>query len=79
MAHAISLTEIKALARQLSWRDKVRLIQWIAPQIERDLQNRPSSAQQPLRGLWRELDLTETDIDQARKELWADFPREPLL
>lgn len=78
MAHPISLTEIKALARQLSWRDKVRLIQWIAPQIERDLQNHPSPARRPLRGLWRELELTETDIDQAREELWADFPREPL-
>ena len=37
MENIITLTEVKNLARQLPLQDKVRLIEWIAPQIERDL------------------------------------------
>jgi Protein of unknown function (DUF2281) len=31
-----------------------------------------------LRGLWKDLnvDITEKDIDEARREMWSNFPRE---
>ena len=32
------------------------------------------------RGLWKQLevDITEEDITEARKEMWGDFPREDI-
>ena len=38
MENSITLNEVLALARRLSPIDKVRLIEQVAPQIERDLQ-----------------------------------------
>lgn len=73
-----TLSKVKSLARQLPLRDKVRLIKWIAPQIEHDLQAGQSHPRRSLRGLWRGLNLTEADIDEARREMWANFPREDI-
>jgi hypothetical protein len=78
MENFITLTEVKNLARHLPLQDKVRLIEWIAPQIERDLRKVQPISRKSLRGLWRDLGLTETDIDEARHEMWDDFPREDI-
>lgn len=79
MTTSINLHEIKVLIQQLSLRDKLHLIQWIAPQIERDLPAAaPAQPLPPLRGLWRGTNLTETDIDTLRAEMWADMPREDV-
>ena len=42
-----------------------------------------SSTKRPrrsLKGLWADLgvDITEEDIDEVRKEMWKDFPREDI-
>ncbi len=38
----------------------------------------PARPHQSVRGLWVDLavDVTEEDIDQARREMWATFPRD---
>ena len=64
MENIITLTEVKNLARQLPLQDKVRLIEWIAPQIERDLRKVQPISRKSLRGLWRDLDLSEADINE---------------
>ena len=51
MVKAITLEEIVDLTRQLSLRDKVRLIERIAPQIERELSGATSKPRVSLRGL----------------------------
>ncbi|MCP4368727.1 MAG: hypothetical protein GY797_11545 [Deltaproteobacteria bacterium] len=78
MKNSVTLTEVKMLTRRLPLRDKLRLIEWIAPQIERDIQAKQSAPRKSLRGLWRGLNLTETDIDEARREMWVNFPREDI-
>jgi hypothetical protein len=78
MENIITLTEVKNLARQLPLQDKVRLIEWIAPQIERDLRKVQPTSRKSLRGLWRDLDLTEANINEARREMWSNFPREDI-
>jgi hypothetical protein len=41
-------------------------------------QNGPKKPLRSLRGLWKDLniDITEEDIAQARREMWGNFPRD---
>ena len=40
--------------------------------------NGPKNPLRSLRGLWKDLniDITEEDIAQARREMWGNFPRD---
>jgi len=78
MGTAVTLEEALAVARQLSAIDKARLIVRIAPDIERELKTGQPAQRRSLRGLWRGLDITEEDIAEARREMWAGFPREDV-
>nr|WP_202895689.1 hypothetical protein [Iningainema tapete] len=65
---------------QLSTGDKVRLIQQIAPEIERELMDKPPTPRKSLWGLCADLGQAPTaaEIDAARGEEWANFPREDI-
>jgi hypothetical protein len=79
MANGISLEQILLLAEQLSLTDKVRLIERIAPQIERDIARSARDGKRTtLRGLWKGVDITEEDIESVRTEIWGGFPRESI-
>jgi hypothetical protein len=73
-----TLEEVLALSKQLSLMDKIRLIERIAPQIERELKSAQGSPRSSLRGLWSGLNITEEDIDEARHDLWDAFPRQDV-
>ena len=74
------------LLRQLPPRERLRVIAQALPEAERDLPEAErdlSEAIRPLkslRGLWKDLnfDLSAEEIDQARREAWANFPREDI-
>ena len=40
----------------------------------------PEERRRRLRGLWKDLniDITEEDIAEARREMWGNFPREDV-
>ena len=63
----------------LSLVDKVRLIEYIAPQITQGLTVEQPSSRKSLRGLWKGIDLPESDIDEARREMWGKFPHEDMV
>ncbi|HEX4945978.1 MAG TPA: hypothetical protein VFZ34_04920, partial [Blastocatellia bacterium] len=73
MEEVITLDAVFQLAKQLSALDKVRLVEGIAAEIERDLQ--APKPRQSLRGLWKGAGITDEDIAEIRHEMWADFPR----
>lgn len=75
MTDNVTLDYVLKLAEQLSSLDKVRLIERIAPQLERDLQAIENRPRQSLRGLWKGLDISAEDIAEARREAWSNFPR----
>lgn len=78
MENVVTLEEILDLTKRLSLVDKVRLIEHLAPQIERGLKATGPIGRKSLRGLWKGLDLTEEDLAEARREMWGNFPREDL-
>lgn len=75
---AVTLEEVLRLAQQLSAIDKVRLIERVAPEVERDLAARPRGGSRSLLGLLRDFGPAPSveEIDAARHEAWASFPRE---
>lgn len=40
-----------------------------------ELRELPQGTLRGLDGLWQGFDLSPDDLDQARRELWGDFPR----
>ncbi len=69
----ITLDQVLNLAEQLSARDKVRLIERIAPQVAEALPTQPVKPLRSLYGLWRGFTITEEDIAAAWREMWGNF------
>ena len=78
MKTTATFDKIMDLLHKLSPLEKVRLIERIAPQIERDLQKAQGAPPTSLRGLWQGVDITATEIDDLQREMWADFPRKDI-
>lgn len=76
MDNTVTLDDVLILVGQLSPLDKVRLIEQIAPQIERELQTVRNGRRKSLRGLWQGLDISSDDLSELRQEMWGGFPRE---
>lgn len=73
----LSYRDILEQAQQLSSAEKARLLADISASLQLELK----SSVQPKRsllGLWKGLDISAEDIDQARDEMWGNFPREDI-
>jgi hypothetical protein len=75
----VTLEEVLVLVKKLSPVDQVRLIEQVAPEIERVLAVAPQGGRTSLRGLLQDLGPapSEEEIDEARRETWSHFPRDP--
>jgi len=73
----VTLNEVLNLATQLFSVDKVRLMQHILTEIEQALMNDQEKPRRSLWGLCADLRAAPSaeDIDEARREIWANFPR----
>jgi hypothetical protein len=70
MQAPLTYADALKLAGQLSTLDKLRLIGQLALQIEREL-TASAAPRQPLRGIWKGLDITDAEIAEARREMWG--------
>jgi hypothetical protein len=77
---AVTLDKVLRLARQLSPVDKVRLIEHVAPEVERALAAGQGAQSRSLLGLLKDLGPAPSaeEIDAARRQAWAEFPRDDL-
>ncbi len=77
---AATLEQVVSLARQLPPVEKIRLIERMAPEIERDMLGQRPPRRKSLLGLCADLGSAPSveDIDEIRHEMWADFPREDI-
>ena len=66
--------------RKLRPRDRIKAITIVLSETEHDLPAAKPVKRKSLYGLWKDLNvrMTAEDIDQARKEMWANFPREDI-
>ena len=73
----VTLEEVLQLVQHLSPRDKVRLIERIAPEIEHALATGQSAPGKALLGLVKDLGPAPSaeEIDAARRDAWVRFPR----
>ena len=76
----VTLEEVLRLARQLSPVDKVRLIERVALEVERDLAAWQGGGNRSVFGLVKDLGpaLFTEEIDAARHEAWSSFPHDDV-
>ena len=74
--HEVTLEEVLKLAMQLKWSEQVQLVETMANQTQYQLLRERGKPRKSLRGLWRGVDITESDIAQMRQEMWGNFPRD---
>jgi hypothetical protein len=69
---------VLSLVKQLSLSEKLRLIKWMVREIERELVVARPTPRRSLWGLCADLGVAPSapDIDETRREEWANFPRE---
>ena len=77
---AATLEQVVSLARQLPPLEKIRLIERMVPEIERDMLGQRPPRRKSLLGLCADLGPAPSaeDIVEIRHEMWADFPREDI-
>jgi hypothetical protein len=75
----LSANTVLDLLRKLPPRERLKVIAKALPEIDQDLIEAPHP-RTSLLGLWKNYGpaLTKDEIDQARKEMWANFPREDI-
>jgi hypothetical protein len=66
------------LALKLPPLDKVRLVEQVMATLERDLGERTKQPKRSLYGLWSGVNISAEEIDEARQEMWGNFPREDI-
>lgn len=72
--------DVLEMLRKLPPRERLKVIYQALPEIEQSLSEN-IRAYKSLRGLWKDLlpSVSEKDIDDARREMWKDFPREDIV
>ena len=79
-AATVTLDSILDQALQLSPLDRVRLIERVAALLEHDLSVSRPSPLRSFRGILADLGPAPSaeEIDEARREAWANFPRDDI-
>lgn len=75
----VTFEQVLALARQLSLPDQAKLIRDLARALEVELRTvKPSTPRPSLQGALADLGPAPSaeDIDEIRREMWVNFPRD---
>ncbi|MGF1504106.1 MAG: hypothetical protein ACFB51_03055 [Anaerolineae bacterium] len=70
--------QVMELARGLSALERVKLAREMMATLETDLQEGARQPKKSLYGLWSGVDVSSEDIEEARREMWGNFPREDI-
>ncbi|MCQ3930799.1 MAG: hypothetical protein DPW16_10105 [Chloroflexi bacterium] len=63
---------------ELSPLERIRLVERVMATLEQEFASETHTPRRSLYGLWQDVDISGEDIDQARREMWSDFPREDI-
>jgi hypothetical protein len=78
---AVVFEQVAALAKSLSRLEKIQLVEEVMATLKQELTTDTETHANPrrsLRGLWAGLNVSAEDIDEARREMWGNFPREDI-
>ena len=75
----MTVEQVITLIRQLSPRDQLRIVAQVLPELERAMPTVPQP-RKSLLGLCADLGPAPSaeEIEEARREAWANFPREDI-
>ncbi len=81
MSENVTPDEVIALVMSLPPLEKIRLMEQLAASLQRDLAPKGKKPKRSSRGLLADLGPAPSaeDIDEARREMWAGFPREEFF
>jgi hypothetical protein len=74
----VTTDKVIELLRQLPPRERLRVVVRVLPELEKALIEPTPEPRPPLRGLWRGLNITDEDIEEARRQMWGHFPSEDI-
>ncbi|HEY3228809.1 MAG TPA: hypothetical protein VGJ87_06285 [Roseiflexaceae bacterium] len=76
----VALDQVIDLTKRLSSQDKLRLIDTLAQQLLHESESARPTPRRSLRGLLADLGPAPSaeEMDEARREAWANFPREDI-
>jgi hypothetical protein len=79
LGRAVTADTVLDMLRQLPPRERLQVIAQALPETEREL-SKPRRPLRSLRGLCADLGPAPSaeEIDEARREAWANFPREDI-
>jgi hypothetical protein len=69
---------ILALAMTLTPTEKTRLIEEMSAAIREEINGQPRRPRPSLYGILKGVSVSEEDIDEIRREMWKNFPREDI-
>ncbi|MBI3974142.1 MAG: hypothetical protein HY332_22925 [Chloroflexi bacterium] len=75
----MTLERALEMLRRLPPHERLRVIAIALPEVERELA-KPPERLDSLRGLWKQYGPAPSaeEIDEARREAWANFPRDDV-
>jgi hypothetical protein len=74
-----ALDTVLAQAQQLSPLDKVRLVEQLVSTLKQEFQvARSTQPRRSLLGIWAGVSIAAEEIDETRREMWNNFPREDV-
>jgi hypothetical protein len=76
----LSYEEVVEQALQLTPVEKAQLLEKLASTLKQELAGDQKQPLKSLYGLWADLnvDISADDIDEIRREMWSNFPREDI-
>ncbi len=75
----VSLENAKNIIEHLSIADKIRLIEMMLPDIKRELSIKEITKKTiKIKGLWKDINLSDEEILENRQIMWQIFPREDI-
>ncbi|MBE2269989.1 MAG: hypothetical protein IAE80_17255 [Anaerolinea sp.] len=70
------IEQVDAQVAEWSIEDQIRLIERLLARMKTTA--KPSTPRKSLYGLWEGVEVSAEDIDEARREMWGNFPREDI-
>jgi hypothetical protein len=72
------LQQAVTIVQNLSPLDKVRLVEQVMVTLEQELTQSHKQPKRSLYGLWLDVGISAEDIDEARQEMWGNFPHQDI-